>query len=41
MVIQTDDYGNEISYSCFFKDSIPDFVKEDANYKEELPENSK
>lgn len=41
LVVQTDDYGNEFSYSCFFKDSIPDFVKEDTNYKEAPQEISK
>ncbi len=41
LVIQTDDFGNEASYSGFFKDSIPDFVKTDTNYKEEPQEVSK
>jgi ABC-2 type transport system permease protein len=41
LVVQTDDFGNEFSYSCLFKDSIPDFVKEDAKYKEAPQEISK
>lgn len=35
LVIKKDDYGNEESYICYFKDSIPDFVKTDTNYREE------
>lgn len=34
LLLQKDDYGNDFNYQFYFKDTVPDFVKEDVKYQD-------